>query len=92
MVTEAVLGTTLGSMSVRELRLRLWVKENLKRARLKPVVGEPMTLFEAAMEMKARESYIHKWEDPTRGSPTKKSLGRVVRWIERRLKIDSPEP
>lgn len=91
MATEAVLGTTLGSMSVRELRLRLWVKENLKRARTAPKAGEPLTLFGAALEMKVRESYIHKWEDPTKGSPTKKSLGRVVKWIAARLKIAPPE-
>lgn len=90
MDSEGALATTMVSMSIQQLRLRLWVKENLKRARKRPKVGKPLNLFEAALEMQVRESYIHKWEDPTKGSPTKKSLARVVEWIEGRLRIKAP--
>ena len=90
MQTEVDVGTTLKSMSVRDLRLRLWIKENLNRARTRPKVGESLTLFHAALEMRVRESYVHKWEDPKKGSPNKNSIGRVVAWIEKRLRIKAP--
>lgn len=82
--------STLGAMSVHDLRLRLWVKENLRRAREKPAAGEPLTMFEAALEMRVRESYISKWEDARKGSPTKAILPRVARWIGKRLGVRPP--
>lgn len=81
---------TLGTMSLNDLERKAWVKRNLRRAREHPVSGEPLTLFRASLELKVRENYITRWENPAGGSPGRRVLPQVIRWIEKRLGEKAP--
>lgn len=82
---------TLSAMSSRDLRLRLWVKEHLERARLRPKAPhESMNRTDAAIDLRVGSSLIGKWENPEKGSPTGDVLERVADWIAKRLEKDRP--
>lgn len=77
-------------MNLHDLRLVVWVKENLKRAREEPAVGEKHSQFVAGMQFGAREPQVSKWENPKKGGPSGRTLKGVVTYIEKRLKEKAP--
>lgn len=78
--------------TVRRLRLQIFVKETLRRARLAdcPPV-KSLTVRAAAKELRVAHPQVLRWEDSAGGVPDGAALSRVVRWIERRLSIEAPE-